>query len=130
MKTLHPPGWLPAKGYANGVLARGSFLFVGGQIGWNARQEFESDDFIDQARQTLHNILAVLQAGGARPEHMVRMTWYVLDRAEYLARQNELGEVYREVFGKNFPAMSCVEVAGLMQARARLEIEVTAVVPD
>ncbi|MEY3519854.1 MAG: hypothetical protein RLZZ177_569 [Pseudomonadota bacterium] len=130
MKTLNPPDWLAPKGYANGVMARGSLLFVGGQIGWNAQQEFESDDFIAQTRQALLNIVAVLQAGGAGPEHMVRMTWYVIDRHEYRSRLKELGAVYREVIGKNFPAMSCVEVSGLVEDRAKIEIEVTAVLPD
>ena len=130
MKTLHPPGWAPAKGYANGIAARGTHIFVGGQIGWNAQQVFESDDFIVQTAQTLKNIVAVLAEAGAGPEHMVRMTWYILDRAEYNARLKELGAVYREVIGKNFPAMSCVQVAGLMEARAKVEIEVTAVLPD
>ncbi|WP_332778050.1 RidA family protein [Polaromonas sp.] len=130
MKHLHPPNWAQPKGYANGVMARGSLLFVGGQIGWNARQQFESDDFVAQTRQTLLNILAVLQAGGAGPEHMVRMTWYVVDRAEYVARLKELGGVYREVMGKNFPAMTCVQVAALVEERAQVEIEVTAVLPD
>jgi enamine deaminase RidA (YjgF/YER057c/UK114 family) len=130
MKTLNPPDWLAPKGYANGVMARGSLLFVGGQIGWNAQQEFESDDFIAQTRQALLNIVAVLQAGGAGPEHMVRMSWYVIDRHEYRSRLKELGAVYREVIGKNFPAMSCVEVSGLVEDRAKIEIEVTAVLPD
>jgi enamine deaminase RidA (YjgF/YER057c/UK114 family) len=130
MKTLNPPDWLAPKGYANGVMARGSLLFVGGQIGWNAQQEFESDDFIAQTRQALLNIVAVLQAGGAGPEHMVRMTWYVIDRHEYRSSLKELGAVYREVIGKNFPAMSCVEVSGLVEDRAKIEIEVTAVLPD
>jgi enamine deaminase RidA (YjgF/YER057c/UK114 family) len=130
MKTLQPPGWAPAKGYANGISARGTQIFVGGQIGWNAQQQFESDDFIDQTAQTLRNIAAVLNEAGAGPEHMVRMTWYVVDRVEYNARLKELGAVYREVMGRNFPAMSCVQVAGLMEARAKVEIEVTAVLPD
>ena len=127
---LQPPGWAPAKGYANGVAARGTLVFVGGQIGWNAQQQFETDDFIAQTRQTLQNVVAVLKEVGAGPEHMVRMTWYVIDRVEYNARLKELGGVYREVMGKNFPAMSCVQVAALMEARAKVEIEVTAVIPD
>ena len=127
---LQPPGWAPAKGYANGVAARGTLVFVGGQIGWNAQQQFETDDFIAQTRQTLQNVVAVLKEAGAGPEHMVRMTWYVIDRVEYNARLKELGGVYREVIGKHFPAMTCVEVAALMEARAKLEIEVTAVLPD
>ncbi len=130
MKTLHPPGWAPAKGYANGIAARGTSIFVGGQIGWNAQRQFESDDFIAQTAQTLKNIVAVLAEAGAGPQHMVRMTWYILDREEYNARLKELGAVYRDIIGKNYPAMSCVQVAGLMEARAKVEIEVTAVLPD
>jgi len=130
LKKLQPPGWAEPRGYANGVLARGTLLFVGGQIGWNAEQAFESDDFVAQTRQTLQNVLAILQSGGAAPEHMVRMTWYVVDREEYLANQKGLGSVYREVMGRHFPAMTCVQVAGLMEPRARVEIEVTAVLPD
>ncbi len=129
-KLLQPPGWAPAKGYANGIAARGTLVFVGGQIGWNAQQQFETDDFIEQTRQTLQNVVAVLREAGAGPEHMVRMTWYVIDRVEYNARLKELGGVYREVIGKNFPAMTCVEVSALMEARAKIEIEVTAVLPD
>ena len=130
MQKLQPPDWAEPKGYANGVMARGALIFVGGQIGWNAAQQFESDDFIAQTRQALTNIAAVLKVGGAGPEHMVRMTWYVTDRVEYLARLKELGAAYREVMGKNFPAMTCVEVSGLVEDRARIEIEVTAVLPD
>ena len=130
MKKLQPPDWAEPRGYANGVLARGALIFVGGQIGWNKLQQFESDDFIVQTRQALQNIIAVLKAAGAGPEHMVRMTWYVTDRVEYVARLKELGGVYREVMGKNFPAMTCVEVSGLVEDRAQIEIEVTAVLPD
>lgn len=129
-KILQPEGWAPAKGYANGISARGTQIYVGGQIGWNAQQQFETDDFIEQCRQTLSNIMDVLRAGGAGPEHMVRMTWYVIDRVEYNARLRELGAVYRDVVGKHFPAMTCVQVAALMEERAKVEIEVTAVVPD
>ncbi len=130
LKHLQPPGWATPKGYANGIAARGTHVYVGGQIGWNAAQQFESDDFIAQTRQTLLNVREVLACADAAPQHMVRMTWYVVDREEYNARLRELGEVYREVMGKNFPAMACVEVSGLMEARAKVEIEVTAVVPD
>lgn len=130
MKKLQPPDWLEPRGYANGIMARGALIFVGGQIGWNAAQQFESDDFIFQTRQALLNIVAVLKAGGAGPEHMVRMTWYVTDRVEYSGRLKELGAAYREVMGKNFPAMTCVEVSGLVEERARVEIEVTALLPD
>ena len=128
--ALQPPGWVAPKGYANGVAARGTMIFTGGQIGWNAQQQFESDDFIAQTRQALLNIVAVLKEAGAGPEHMVRMTWYVVSRDEYNSRLKELGGVYREVIGKNFPAMTCVEVSALMEARAKIEIEVTAVLPD
>ena len=127
---LQPEGWVTPKGYANGVAARGTMVFTGGQIGWNAQQQFESDDFISQTKQTLLNVRAVLAAGGAGPEHLVRLTWYVTDRNEYNSRLKELGAVYREVLGKNFPAMACVQVAGLMEERARIEIEATAVIPD
>lgn len=130
MKILQPPGWATPKGYANGVAARGTLVFVGGQIGWNAQQQFESDDFIDQTAQTLRNVHAVLAEAGAGPEHMVRMTWYITRRDEYLRRLPELGKAYRAVMGRHFPAMTCVEVSALMEARAQVEIEVTAVVPD
>ena len=130
IQRIQPPDWAVPRGYANGILAKGTLLFVGGQIGWNAQQAFESDNFLAQTRQALLNVAAVLNAGGAKPEHMVRMTWYVVDRAEYLVCLKDLGSIYREVMGKNFPAMTCVEVSGLVEARARVEIEVTAVVPD
>lgn len=130
IKFLQPPGWAPPKGYANGVAARGTMVFVGGQIGWNAQQQFESDDFIEQTGLALRNIVEVLREAGAGPEHMVRMTWYVTDRDEYNRRLGELGPVYRDAMGKNFPAMTCVEVAALVESRAKIEIEVTAVVPD
>lgn len=130
MKTLQPPAWASPRGYANGVAARGTLVFVGGQIGWNAQQQFESDDFIAQCAQALRNVVAVLREAGAGPEHMARMTWYITDRDEYVARLHELGRVYREVIGRHFPAMSCVEVSRLIEVRARVEIEVTAVVPD
>ena len=129
-KLIQPEGWAPAKGYANGIAARGTQVFVGGQIGWNAQQQFETDDFIEQVHHTLRNVADVLRAAGAGPEHMVRMTWYVIDRVEYNARLKELGGAYRDVMGKNFPAMTCVQVAALMEARAKVEIEVTAVIPD
>ncbi|HZF83043.1 MAG TPA: RidA family protein [Burkholderiaceae bacterium] len=129
-RLLQPPGWAAPKGYANGVAARGTMIFVGGQIGWNAEQQFESDDFIAQTAQALRNVAAVLEQGGAGPQHMVRMTWYVTDRDEYVRRLSELGPVYREVMGRNFPAMTCVQVAALVEAQAKIEIEVTAVVPD
>ena len=130
MKILQPPDWAPPKGYSNGVAARGTLVFVGGQIGWNAQQLFESDDFIEQARRALLNVVAVLAEAGARPEHVVRMTWYVVDRAQYLNSLPALGGVYRDVMGRHYPAMTAVEVSALIEQRAKLEIEVTAVVPD
>ncbi len=129
-ELLQPAGWVAPKGYANGIAARGTQVYVGGQIGWNAQQQFESDDFIAQTAQALRNIAAVLKEANAGPEHMVRMTWYILDRVEYNSRLSELGPVYREVMGRNFPAMTCVQVAALVEERAKVEIEVTAVVPD
>ena len=129
IKHLQPPGWLAPKGYANGIAARGTQIFVGGQIGWNSQQQFETDDFVAQTGQALRNIVEVLREAGAGPEHMVRMTWYVVDRDEYTRRLAELGPVYRDAMGRNFPAMTCVQVAALVEPRAKIEIEVTAVVP-
>ena len=129
-RTLQPPGWTPPKGYANGVAARGTMVFVGGQIGWNAQQQFETDDFAAQARQALQNVVAVLREAGAGPQHIARMTWYVVDKREYIASYRALGAAYREVMGRHFPAMTAVEVTALIEVRARVEIEVTAVVPD
>ena len=126
---LHPKSWKPALGYANGVAASGRMIFCGGLIGWNAEQQFESDDFIDQVAQTLRNIVAVLAEAGARPEHIVRLTWYVTDKAEYLSRLKEMGRVYRETIGKHFPAMALVQVVALVEDRAKVEIEATAVIP-
>jgi enamine deaminase RidA (YjgF/YER057c/UK114 family) len=132
-QLLQPPDWAAAKGYANGMavtLTAGSqLIFTGGQIGWNAQQQFESDDFILQTKQALANVLAILKEAGAAPEHMTRMTWYITDCDEYNARLRELGGVYREVMGRNFPTMSCVGVARLVEKRAKVEIEVTAVKP-
>ncbi len=127
---LQPPDWAEPKGYANGVAARGTMVFVGGQIGWNARQRFEATDFVGQARVALANVVAVLAAAGARPEHLVRLTWYVVDKREYLAGLKALGAAYREVIGRHYPAMTAVEVAGLIEDAARVEIEATAVIPD
>ncbi len=127
--VLQPPGWAAPRGYANGVSASGRQIFVAGQIGWNAQAQFESDDLVAQVRQALLNVRDVLAAGGATPEHIARMTWYVTDRAEYLARGREIGAVYREVIGSYAVAMSAVQVVALMEARAKVEIEVTAVVP-
>jgi len=130
-QVLQPADWAKPKGYANGVAAQGRLVFVAGQIGWNGQCQFESDDFIDQVRQTLLNIRAVLAEAGATPAHMTRMTWYLLDKQEYQARGREVGQVYREVMGAEYGvAMAAVVVAGLMEDRAKVEIEVTAVVPD
>ena len=130
MRIVQPPGWSVPKGYANGVAARGTLVFVGGQIGWNAQQQFTTDDFVGQARQALANVVAVLAEAGAEPEHLVRMTWYVTDRGEYLDSLRALGAAYRDVVGRHFPAMTAVEVAALIEARAKVEIEATAVIPD
>jgi enamine deaminase RidA (YjgF/YER057c/UK114 family) len=130
LTVVQPPGWKTPKGYANGIAARGRMVFVGGQIGWNADERFETSDFVGQARQALANVVAVLAAAGARPEHVVRMTWYVVDKREYLASARALGAAYREVMGRHYPAMSAVEVSALMEDAARVEIEATAVVPD
>ncbi|HAY68349.1 MAG TPA: enamine deaminase RidA, partial [Acidimicrobiaceae bacterium] len=119
----------PAKGYANGVVATGRMLFLGGQIGWNADQVFETDDFIEQMTQTLENIKAILVAAGGGPEHLTRLTWFVTDKAEYAASQRQVGQAYRSVLGNNFPAMSLLVVADLLEDRAKIEIEATAVLP-
>ena len=130
MKILQPPGWAPPKGYANGVAARGTLVVVGGQIGWNDQQQFESDEFVPQAHQALLNIVAVLAEAGAQPEHIVRMTWYVTDKREYLRHARALGGVYRDVLGRHYPAMTAVEVKALIEDRAKVEIEATAVIPE
>jgi enamine deaminase RidA (YjgF/YER057c/UK114 family) len=130
MDILHPPGWPRAKGYSNGVAASGRTVCVSGMVGWDAQGRFQTDDFVGQARQALENIVAVLAEAGAGPEHIVRMTWYVLDKREYLAAGAALGAAYRDVIGRHYPAMSAVQVAGLMEDRARVEIEATAIVPD
>jgi enamine deaminase RidA (YjgF/YER057c/UK114 family) len=129
-RVLQPAGWTPPKGYSNGIAARGTLVFVAGQVGWNAEERIVGEDFVAQARQALENIVAVLAEAGARPEHIVRMTWYVVDKDEYLGCGRALGAVYREVIGRHYPAMSAVQVAGLVERGARVEIEATAVVPD
>jgi enamine deaminase RidA (YjgF/YER057c/UK114 family) len=130
MEILQPPGWPRPRGYANGIAARGRFVFVSGMIGWNVEGRFDSDDFAAQARQALSNAVAVLREAGARPEHIVRMTWYVVDKREYLAASGALGAAYREIIGAHYPAMTAVAVSALIEDRARVEIEVTAVVPE
>ncbi len=127
---LQPEGWAPAKGYANGIEASGRMVFVAGMIGWNGQGQFETDDFVGQCRQALQNITDTLACAGAAPHHLVRLTWYVKDKQEYLARGKELGRVYQEVIGRHYPVMALVQVADLVEDRARVEIEATAVVPD
>jgi enamine deaminase RidA (YjgF/YER057c/UK114 family) len=128
--VLQPAGWAAPKGYANGVAATGLQVFVAGQIGWNAQCAFDSDDLVEQVRQTLANVKAVLAEAGARPHHITRMTWYLVDKREYLLRAREIGAVFREVIGHYGIAMTAVQVAGLIEDRAQVEIEVTAVVPE
>jgi enamine deaminase RidA (YjgF/YER057c/UK114 family) len=130
MRALQPPGWPRPKGYANGIEARGRLVFVAGQIGWDPDGTFPSPDLPGQVRQTLANVVAVLAEAGAGPEHVVRLTWYVTDRDEYLGSLKEIGAAYREVMGRVYPAMAVVAVTGLIEAAAKIEIEATAVVPD
>lgn len=130
MQILQPPEWARPKGYANGIVARGRMVFLSGQIGWDGLGQFHSDDFVAQARQALENILAILAQAGGRAEHIVRLTWYIVDKHEYLANAKALGAAYTEVLGRHFPAMSVVQVAALLEDRARLEIEATAVLPE
>jgi len=127
---LHPRGWRPAKGFSNGVVAKGRTVFLAGQVGWNAEQRFESGDFVAQARQALANVVTLVQEAGGKASHITRLTWFVLDKQEYLSRLRELGEAYRSVIGKHFPAMTLVQVGALVENEAKLEIEATAVVPD
>ena len=129
-KTLQPEGWLAPRGYANGIEASGRQICVGGQIGWNPQCQFETDDLVAQIRQALSNCVAVVVAGGGLPEHIVRMTWYLKDKKEYVARLKEIGAVYREVMGRHYPAMSAVQVADLIEDEAKVEIEVTAIIPS
>ena len=130
MQVLLPPGWPRPRGYANGVSARGRTIYVAGMIGWDAQGVFHTDDMAGQVRQALVNIVEVLREGGARPEHIVRMTWYVTDKREYVAAYPEIGKAFRELIGSFNAAMTAVEVAALIEDRAKVEIEVTAVVPD
>lgn len=129
MKIIQPDGWPRPKGYSNGIVAEGKMLFISGQIGWDENEQFQSDDFVAQIRQTLENTIAVLKAADSKPEHVVRMTWYITSRADYLANLDAIGQVYREIMGKTFPVMAMVEVSALMEARAKVEIETTAVIP-
>lgn len=129
IRTLQPTGWKPAKGYANGMLAEGRTVWLGGQIGWNGDQVFETDDFVGQVRQALENIVAILAEAGAGPEHLVRLTWFITDKQAYVSRLAEIGKAYRDVLGRHFPSMSVVEVSALIEDRAKVEIEATAVLP-
>jgi len=130
LRIIRPEGWPTPKGYSNGIEGRGRLVFVAGQIGWTPEGRWETDDFVGQFRQTLLNTLAVLAAAGARPDHIARMTWYVVDKQEYLGRLREIGACWRELIGAHFPALALLQVAGLVEDRARLEIETTALVPD
>ncbi|MBX6317488.1 RidA family protein [Pigmentiphaga sp.] len=130
MEILQPGGWPRPRGYSNGVAARGKQIFISGMIGWDPDGVFRAKDFAGQVRQALANVVAVLAEAGARPEHIVRMTWYVLDKRVYVASYEEIGKAYREIIGRHFPAMTAVQVAGLIEDEAQVEIEVTAVIPD
>ncbi|HHL20329.1 MAG TPA: RidA family protein [Aliiroseovarius sp.] len=126
LKTIQPEGWAPPLGYANGMLAEDGTLYVGGQVGWNAEQVFETDDFVGQMEQVLKNIRAIVEAAGGQVTDITRLTWFVIDKTEYLARQREVGEAYRRVFGRHFPAMSLIIIKDLIEDGALLEIEATA----
>lgn len=130
MDFLQPPGWVQPRGYSNGIAARGRTVCVSGMIGWDAQGVFHHSDFAGQVRQALQNIVTVLAEADARPEHIVRMTWYVLDKKEYVASYKEIGSAYREIIGKHFPTMTAVQVSALIEDQAKVEIEVTAIVPD
>jgi enamine deaminase RidA (YjgF/YER057c/UK114 family) len=129
-EIVQPKHWAAPKGYANGIVAQGRQVFIAGQVGWNERAQFESDDFVAQVEQALKNIVEVLAAAGGEPRHLVRLNWYVTDKAEYAARRREIGEAYRRMIGRHFPAMTLLVVAGLLEPRAKVEIEGTAVIPD
>ena len=129
MQLLHPRNWEPTRGFSNGIAAEGRQVFVAGQVGWNARQEIVSDDFVAQVEQALQNVVEILAEAEARPEDLVRLTWYITDKREYFARSAEVGQVYRRVIGRHFPAMTLVQVVALVEDRAKVEIEATAIVP-
>src|SRR5271169_5287918 len=129
-KVLQPAGWVRPIGYSNGIAAKGRLVYVAGQVGWNERSEFETDDFVGQFKQSLKNVAAVLAEAGAEPAHVTSMTWYLTDKKDYLANLKGIGAAYREVMGKNFPAMTVMQVAALIDDRAKVEIQATAVVPD
>jgi enamine deaminase RidA (YjgF/YER057c/UK114 family) len=129
-ETLHPANWKPARGYANGIVAEGRTIYLGGQVGWNENQVFETSEFAGQVEQALQNIVAILKEAGAGPEHLVRLTWFVLDKREYLDNLQGVGAAYKKIIGKHFPAMSLVQVGALVEDEARVEIEATAVLPS
>ena len=129
-QTVLPEGWHRPKGYSNAVIAQGRQIYVAGQVGWDSEERFNSDDIAEQAAQALRNVVTVLEAAGAGPEHIVRMTWYVTDKAAYIAGLKEIGQAYREIIGRNFPAMTAVEVTALVEDRAKVEVECTAVVAE
>jgi enamine deaminase RidA (YjgF/YER057c/UK114 family) len=129
MQILQPPDWAKPRGYSNGIVASGRLVFIAGQIGWNGQQEFETTDFVGQARQALENILTILAEAGGDAQHITRLVWYVVDKQEYLGCAKELGSVYREIMGKHYPVMTAVEVTALMEDKARVEIEAVAVIP-
>jgi enamine deaminase RidA (YjgF/YER057c/UK114 family) len=129
-EILQPKGWAKPVGYANGIAARGKLVFVAGQIGWNAQSRFETDDLVGQARQALANIVAILAEAGAEPQHITSMTWYLTDKAEYLANLRAIGQAYREVIGRHYPAMAAVQVLALVEDRAKVEIQAIAVIPE
>ena len=129
-RAINPPGWARPKGYSNAIVGRGTIVMVAGQIGWNAQQQFESDDFVAQVRQALTNTVEVLAAAGAKPEHVARMTWYVTDKQRYLAEIAEVGAAWRDIMGRTYPAMTLLEVSALVEDRALIEIESTAIIPD
>ena len=130
MNILQPPGWARPRGYSNGISARGQLIFVAGQIGWDDQCRFQTDDLSGQAKQALQNVVAVLAQAGARPEHIVRMTWYMTDKREYLQASRAIGEAYRSIIGSHYPVMTAVQVSALIEDRAKVEIEATAVIPD
>ena len=129
MTILQPPNWARPRGYSNGILCEGKLLFVAGQIGWNAQAQLATTDLVGQVEQVLKNIVTILHEGGARPEHIARMTWYVTDKREYIAESKAVGEIYRKIIGPHYPAMTLVEVADLLEEGAKVEIEATAVIP-
>jgi enamine deaminase RidA (YjgF/YER057c/UK114 family) len=129
MKYLQPADWVRPKGYSNGVAASGRFVFVSGMIGWDAQEKFVAKDFAGQVRQALQNAVLVLAEAGARPEHIVRMNWFIVDKNEYISAYEQVGVVYREIIGRHYPAMTAVQVTGLIEDEARVEIDVTAVIP-